>query len=470
MRRLWIFIALSVASVFWSANASRAFADDEQICVNARGDEAIEACTRVISSGNNSFWAYNNRGNEWKNRGDLDRAIADYNDALRLAPKNALIYLNRGLAWESKGEHDRAIADYNDALKLDPKFAPTYNNRGNALGKKGEYDKAIADYNDALKLDPKNALAYNNRGHAWEQKGEYDKAIADFNDAIRLDPNFEGAKNNLRIALEEKARQRPEVTTQSAPQQQLATVQPQQQAPVATTPSGKRVALVIGNAKYSYAPLLANPTRDAQLLASTLRKVGFQSVTVKTDLTREGMIQALREFATTADGAEWAMVYYSGHGMEFGGANYLIPVDAQLKADRDIDLETVNIGQVLNTIEGAKRLRLVILDACRDNPFASQMRRTMASRSVGRGLARIEPEAGTLVVYAAKHGETALDGDGNDSPFVQAMVKRMVQTPPLEIRRLFDYVRDDVLASTHRKQQPFSYGSLSASEDFYFVR
>jgi uncharacterized caspase-like protein len=98
------------------------------------------------------------------------------------------------------------------------------------------------------------------------------------------------------------------------------------------------------------------------------------------------------------------------------------------------------------------------------------MRRTMATRSLGRGLARVEPEAGTLVVYAAKHGEVALDGTGANSPFVEALVSRINQRPGLEIRRLFDFVRDDVLASTGRKQQPFSYGSLSASEDFYFAK
>ena len=150
--------------------------------------------------------------------------------------------------------------------------------------------------------------------------------------------------------------------------------------------------------------------------------------------------------------------------------NYIIPVDAQLKVDRDVDLETVDVGKVLSSVEGARRLRLVILDACRDNPFASQMRRTMATRSVGRGLARMEPEAGTLIVYAAKHGEVALDGTGMNSPFVEALTRRIQERPTQEIRRLFDLVRDDVMESTRLKQQPFSYGSLSGREDFYFWR
>ncbi|MBI4273769.1 MAG: caspase family protein, partial [Rhizobiales bacterium] len=161
-------------------------------------------------------------------------------------------------------------------------------------------------------------------------------------------------------------------------------------------------------------------------------------------------------------------VYYAGHGLEIGGVNYLIPVDARLATDRDVELEAVPLNQVLSAVERARKLRLVLLDACRDNPFASQMKRTLATRSVGRGLASIEPEAGTLVVYAAKHGETALDGDSANSPFVTAFVKNLA-TPGLEVRRLFDFVRDDVMEATNRRQQPFSYGSVPGRQDFFFV-
>jgi hypothetical protein len=254
--------------------------------------------------------------------------------------------------------------------------------------------------------------------------------------------------------------------TQPAPVQVVAP------APPPRLPPQNRIALLIGNQNYRYASALANPINDAQLLANTLRDAGFKSVTIKADLTREQTIQALREFARAADSADWAMVYYSGHGMEFNGENYIIPVDAQLKVDRDIAFETVDADKVLSSIQGAKRLRLVILDACRDNPFASQMKRTMATKSagVGTGLARMEPEAGTLIVYAAKHGEYALDGTGPNSPFVQALTRRIQEKPAQEIRRLFDLVRDDVVESTRRQQQPFTYGSLSGREDFYFTR
>ncbi|MDB5598260.1 MAG: hypothetical protein JWN71_304 [Xanthobacteraceae bacterium] len=237
--------------------------------------------------------------------------------------------------------------------------------------------------------------------------------------------------------------------------------------PASPSAAGKRVALVIGNSSYTTVAKLPNPQRDADSVGVALRSAGFQ-VTVAKDLTRERLIATLIGFAREAENADWGLVYYAGHGMEVGGVNYLIPVDARLSTDRDIELEGVPLNQVLGAVERARRLRLVLLDACRDNPFAAQMKRTMATRSVGRGLASVEPEAGTLVVYAAKHGETAMDGEGANSPFAAAFVKN-IAAPGVEVRRLFDFVRDDVMETTRRQQQPFSYGSLPGRSDFYFV-
>jgi hypothetical protein len=275
-----------------------------------------------------------------------------------------------------------------------------------------------------------------------------------------------------------KSAARPDAST--SPQQPVATIMPPASAPSHAAPpiaangppaaGGRRIALVIGNSAYRNVPALTNPQRDAALVADALRRTGFETVNLQIDAARDGLVGALRDFAQQAETADWAVVYYAGHGMEVGGINYLIPVDAKIVSDRDISFEAVPLNQVLNAAERARKLRLVILDACRDNPFASQMKRTMtvASRSVSRGLAAVEPEAGSLVVFAAKDGETALDGDGVDSPFTLAFLKNL-QTPGLEVRRLFDYVRDDVMDATQRKQQPFSYGSISGRQDFYFV-
>ena len=231
--------------------------------------------------------------------------------------------------------------------------------------------------------------------------------------------------------------------------------------------SETRVALVIGNSGYVAVPRLTNPTPDAARVASALRGAGFSSVTVVSDVSREGMIAALNRFSEAAEKADWAVVYYAGHGLEIGGLNYLVPVDARLRSDRDIGDEAVPLDRVLQAIEPARKLRLVILDACRDNPFAVGMRRTIATRSVGRGLAAVEPEGGTLVAFAAKHRETALDGDGHNSPYALALSRRLV-TPGLEINKVFRLVRDDVIAATDKRQEPFLYGSLPG-EDFFFV-
>ncbi|WP_052833258.1 caspase family protein [Bradyrhizobium sp. LTSP885] len=232
----------------------------------------------------------------------------------------------------------------------------------------------------------------------------------------------------------------------------------------------RRIALVIGNSTYASVPQLPNPERDARLVAETLKQTGFNAVTLLTNLSKGAMETALQKFALEANQADWAIIYYAGHGMEIGGVNFLVPTDAKIAADRDTAFEAVSLEQVLNAAERAKKLRLVILDACRDNPFKVRMKRTLAvaSRSVSSGLAAIEPDAGTLVVYAAKDGQQAFDGEGVDSPFTLAFV-REVQIPDVEVRRLFDLVRDDVLELTNRRQQPFSYGSISGRQDFYFV-
>jgi cyclase len=234
---------------------------------------------------------------------------------------------------------------------------------------------------------------------------------------------------------------------------------------------GRRIALVIGNSNYRSVAPLPNPRRDANAVADALRQSGFQSVELAMDLDRDGMVKALRLFRDQADKADWALVYFAGHGIEINGVNYLIPVDAKLIDDRDVQAETVSYEELLRTLGGARALRLIVLDACRVNPFKERMRRTIAMRSpTDRGLARPpEPEPGMLIAYSAKEGEVAADDvDGANSPFARAFVARL-GTPGLEVRRLFDTVRDDVLEATGRRQQPFTYQSLPGQKDFYFV-
>jgi tetratricopeptide (TPR) repeat protein len=141
-----------------------------------------------------------NRGNDHYKKGDYDRAIADYNEALRINPNYAEAYNNRGLAYYYKKDYDRAIADYNEALRIDSNYANAYNGRGATYSEKKDYDRAIADYSEALRMDPNSARAYNNRGLAYSDKKDYDRAIADYSAALRIDPNHTYAKNNLEAA------------------------------------------------------------------------------------------------------------------------------------------------------------------------------------------------------------------------------------------------------------------------------
>ena len=231
-----------------------------------------------------------------------------------------------------------------------------------------------------------------------------------------------------------------------------------------TALADKRVALVIGNSAYKSAPQLANPVSDAGLIGGMLKKAGFDSVDIRQDLNAPEMRKALREFAARTRGADIAVIYYAGHGLEVDGTNYLIPTDAALETDTDVYDEALPIDRVLVSIEPAKQLRLVILDACRDNPFAKSMKRTVASRAIGRGLAKVEPTSpNTMIAFAAKAGSTASDGDSRNSPFAVALTEHLPK-PGLDLRKAFGFVRDDVLKATGYKQEPFVYGSLGGDD------
>jgi hypothetical protein len=226
----------------------------------------------------------------------------------------------------------------------------------------------------------------------------------------------------------------------------------------------KRVALVIGNSAYQSVNRLTNPANDSAAIAETLRAAGFNVVDLKRDLKAAEMRRALRDFSDKVRDADMAVVYYAGHGMEIDGTNYLIPVDAVLERDIDAYDEAIPLDRILTVIEPAKQLRLVILDACRDNPFNQTMKRTIGSRAVSRGLAKVEPNnPNTLVAFAARAGSTASDGDSKNSPFTAALI-RYLPKPGLDLRKVFGFTRDDVLRVTNNKQEPFLYGSLGGDD------
>ena len=226
----------------------------------------------------------------------------------------------------------------------------------------------------------------------------------------------------------------------------------------------KRVALVIGNSAYQKVAKLPNPSNDASAVAAMLKAAGFDSVESRLNVSANELRKTLREFGAKSRDADIAVVYYAGHGIELDGTNYLIPVDATLETDAEVLDETVPLDRVLFAVEPAKQLRLVILDACRDNPFAKTMKRTIASRAIGRGLAKIEPTSpNTMIAFAAKAGSTASDGDSKNSPFAAALIEHLPK-PGLDLRRAFGFVRDEVLKNTGNKQEPYVYGSLGGND------
>lgn len=233
--------------------------------------------------------------------------------------------------------------------------------------------------------------------------------------------------------------------------------------PAVPAEAQKRAALVIGNVTYSSKARLKNAINDANLVAAALAKVGFGDVKPRTDLTLAQFRQELRRFRSEADGADVALIYYAGHGMEAQGANWLIPTDATLAQQRDLDFEAINTELVLNSLAGA-RLRILVLDACRDNPFGRGWPR--ADRNSNRGLRAVDTD-GVLVIFAAAPGQVASDGTGANSPFATAFAKRLPE-PGLAVQLLGGRVRDDVLSATGGVQRPYVSASISG-EPFYFA-
>ncbi len=480
---------------------------------------AIVAFDKALEIDPENVTVLNSRGIAYGNKGDDERALADYDSCLKLRPNFASAHNNRGIIFMRKGDFEQAYNEFSDAIRLNVpqnRFINLYN-RGrvqtlrkqydsaladfaqarqiNADGvqvpvyrcitytEMGKFDEALADCNEVLAKFPKAVYTLASRGNLYLAKGDLDAALRDYNEAIGINPNairayvgrgqlYERRRDLTAARYDYRSASAALTKVDDADTMQVRHFAKERLAALAAgLPSAsvaRKVALIVGNGAYKNVQKLDNPPRDAKLIADTFRGLGFQTVTLAPDLTRDRFFAALREFGSQAEKADWAVVYYAGHGMEIGGINYLIPVDAKLAADHDAETQAVALEQVIAAVGGARKLRLVLLDACRDNPFENTMQRTIALKLVNKGLSNIEPEAGFMVVYAAKHGETALDGDSANSPFATALA-RDIKEPKVEVRKLFDIIRDDVWKATNRRQQPFTYGSPPGREDFYFV-
>ncbi len=230
-----------------------------------------------------------------------------------------------------------------------------------------------------------------------------------------------------------------------------------------------RLALVVGNSAYRHTSVLDNPINDARDLAVALQQTGFE-VIVATDADKRQMDGALRAFAEKVGFADVALFFYAGHGLQVGNENYLVPVDAQLASQRDLEFEAVKLDFVLRQMEIDRdgKTTIVMLDACRDNPLTRSLARSMGARStaIGKGLAPASTGVGTFIAYATQPGNVALDGKGRNSPFTAALLANM-DAPGRNLNATMIEVRKSVIKSTGGKQVPWDHSALTG--DFYFV-
>ncbi len=516
-------------------NLTRAFIDRGH-AFRGKGlfDRAIADYDQAIKLDPKNAFVFNFRGNAYYSKKDYDRAIADLDESLRINPNQPFMFNFRGNVYYAKKEFDRAIADYDQAIKLDPNYAFGFLSRGNAYSSKGDYERAFADYdqvirlepsvfaytgrclartvlgqlqealadcNEAIKLQPSSPQPWGSRAFVYFKLGQFDNAIADYNAALRIEPkraqslygrgmakqrkgDVGGGNADIAAATTLKSdvaelftrlgeEQTPAVTASIAPS--VAATTNEAPAPNTTATSGvaeaakavaagefhHRVALVIGNSNYAAVTPLRNPRNDATDMAAKLRKLGFE-VVAGTDVTRRGMDDVIREFGRKLDGADLALFFYAGHGLQVGGKNYLVPIDAKLERPGDLALDAVDVGVVLAQMEAEKRVNLVLLDACRDNPLSRSLARSLGTRStsVGQGLATIQSAIGTMIAYATQPDNVALDGDGRNSPFTTALLK-YIDLPGADITTVMRRVRSDVIAATREKQVPWDHSSLT---------
>src|SRR5580704_2673634 len=222
--------------------------------------------------------------------------------------------------------------------------------------------------------------------------------------------------------------------------------------------AGVKLALVLGNAKYEAVPVLENPANDAADLAQALRATGFEVIEQR-DATRDVMAKAVRDFSERLHGADVALFFYAGHGLQMNGENYLLPVDAKIESAADVRFNTINLSDIQQEMEGSGRANIIILDACRNNPFAEKLSRSGRGVTT-RGLGRLDATGDcSLIVYSTQPNNVALDGAGRNSPFTAALLKH-VGSPGLEVRQMISKVRGDVLQSTDRRQTPWDSSSL----------
>lgn len=425
-------------------------------------DNALKDFDRAIAIKPEHMNAHRNRAYVHAALGNMPLAIADYDFVIARAPTDADSYNNRGVAYARMGQEARAIGDFDRTIELKPLDSEGWFNRASANMALGQPARAIPDIDRAISLNSAPAVRFLVRGKAHLLLGNKDRAIADFRLALTAPTRNEDTLQQARAHLD--ALGVPYVAGVAVADAQIPRPATGQQGQATAQPL-RRVALVIGNSAYATQPL-ANAAADAVAIANTLRdELKFDAVVLEQNLTRSQMVAALQRFQAEAEMSDVALVYYSGHGNERPGRdNFLIPTDAKLAHDYDLDDEAVSLASVQARIGAARQLAMIVLDACRSSPFRLQSN----TRSGTRGLARPKPEGNMLIAFATAENDVADDGDQRHSPFTAALLRHL-PTQGLEVRLMLGRVRDDVKSATRDKQFPAIYGSLGGRE-IYLAR
>jgi tetratricopeptide (TPR) repeat protein len=411
---------------------------------------------------------YNARGLVWRDKGDYERALSDFGEAILRNPNYSFPYINRGDIWFLKKDIAKALADFNKALAITPHVI-AYAYRGRAWLALEDRGRAFADFREALRVSPNDISALEGRGEAYEQSGDRVSARADYERALSIprDKNpasdwpaqarargrLEGLKQQEAKAAEEEARR---VQEAKAAQETRRVQEAKAAEERALQPESKRIALVIGNSNYALAPL-DTPKNDADDISAALRRLHFD-VAERTDISVRDFDQAMDTFEAKAKDADVALFFFSGHGVQIDKRGYLAPIDVNLESESSALRGLESVQEVVSRIENSAKVSIIVIDACRNSPLQDHLRRiAMAKNRALLGPQGLPPVSvvgsNTLIVYATVPGESALDGEGRNSPFSGALL-RHIETPGLEIELMFKRVTSDVLRATGGKQQP----------------
>ena len=434
-----------------AAEAQMALQDQQsRACEQATGDVVLEKCGPIISdlgaSAGRRVAALNKRSVLLYDRRQYEAAMADLDNLILLDPRHAVALNRRGYAKIELNRNADAIADFDRAIAIDPALLWLYNNRGNAYRNLGNFDKALADYTEAIRREPRYLYPLKNRGYTYERMGFFIEAETIYRQVVAAagrPGNDEDAKAKRDAQIDLK---------------RIASVL--QARSRLSKPIGSRAALLIANSNYvGTFNKLTTPASDAKSLAAALKLIGFrdEDINEKYDLDRRSLISTLRDFEAKARTVDWALVFFAGHGVRArSNLDYIIPIDAQISAERDLADEAVALERVVERISEARKLQMIIFDACRSNELTRRLYASTEALRSGPASAAPFEAPGLMLAFSAKRGQAAFDGDKH-SPFVEALLANIVK-PGVDIEGIFTLTADQVRKATNDQQAPEIFG------------